>query len=69
MAKDNAVRDQKVFVRLGSVMELQEQYLRTCDDASKATQGGTYGSALARKAAYENVIKMLDLPIELVHRV
>jgi hypothetical protein len=70
MEKDNAVRDQKVFVRLGAVLELQRLYSDASDkyhtaNNLKTTHPADLRSLRANKVAIERVIKTLDLPINL----
>jgi hypothetical protein len=85
MAKDNAIRDQKVFVRLGAVLEFQKlytevstSYARAKDilavattsstdmtDSAKAAAHTEFRYCIGRKQAFERVIRMLELPIEI----
>ena len=75
MAKDNAIRDQKVFVRLGAVLELQKMYSEMSDkygcavNAAAATPTANNKAGVDRlrtyKQALERVIKTLELPIDL----
>lgn len=67
MVKDNsAVRNQKVFVSLESVLNLQHDYGRAVDafDAT-GTSESLKTHNRARVAAYEEIIKTLQLPIRL----
>lgn len=66
MEKNNAVRNQKVFVSLTSVLDLQERYLQIVAQAEKdyhsdKPHGNSY--TVERKRAIEEVIDLLDLPI------
>lgn len=66
MAKDNAVRNQKVFVSLGSVLELQQRYLNVVAMAKsvKLAQDPTsYDSLITQKRTLESIISLLELPI------
>jgi hypothetical protein len=66
MAKDaNAIRDQKIFIRLDKVLELQRLYTQSVDAviASKKVQTTHDYAAYARLNAIEQVITMFDLPI------
>jgi hypothetical protein len=70
MEKDNAVRDQKVFVRLGAVLELQRLYSDASDKFTtanncKTTLPADLRSLRVHKQSLERVIKTLDLPISL----
>lgn len=70
MEKDTAVRNQKVMIRLASVLELQSRYTRVAQQYADAkaqipTPAGKELSAtyLTMKRAFEQVIDMLELPI------
>jgi hypothetical protein len=65
MAKDASIQNQKVFVRLQSVLDLQKRYHETAKyHAQLKAQGGTMAeSVLERKRAFEMVIDILELPI------
>lgn len=69
MAKDNAIRDQKVFVRLGAVLELQKLYSEVTRQFGQARNTTPAPSDLSdirrKKVTLEQVIKTLELPIEL----
>ena len=67
MAKDNAIRDQKVFVRLGAVLELQKLYSESLRDfgtlknAATPVDRSTLDLARRKRATLEQVIKLLEL--------
>lgn len=65
------VRNQKVFVKLESVLNLQHDYARAVDVFEQAGTGT--GETLkthnrARVGAYEEIIKTLELPIRIKQR-
>ena len=64
MEKDNAVRNQKVFIRLQSVLDLHARYNSTVQEYARLKdQGGTMASTyLDRKRTFEQVFEMLELP-------
>lgn len=71
MAKDSAVQNQKVFVQLESVMKLQQKYLHHIDTFREAKGKSNIDQHLVsnirtRVAMYDEVIRTLDLPIDLV---
>lgn len=63
MEKDNAVRNQKVFVRLDKVLALQKRYVRTTDGEKQAATETAQATWRARKEAFEEIIALLELPI------
>jgi hypothetical protein len=64
MEKDNAVRNQKVFIRLQSVLDLHARYNSTAQEYARLKeQGGTMASSmLDRKRTFEQVFEMLEIP-------
>jgi hypothetical protein len=64
MATDKAVQNQKVFISLTSVLDLQERYFRVVSMAQLDKQAERPVSmCLERKRAMEEVIDLLGLPI------
>jgi hypothetical protein len=64
MAKDNAVQNQKVFVPLAAVLDLQERYLRTVSIVERdRSQNLPCQLQIERKRSFEEVIDLLGLPI------
>ena len=63
MAKDEAIRNQKVFVRLDNVMDLQRRYERAKTGYDKAVGDLAQSVWKARKEAFEEVIAVLQLPM------
>jgi hypothetical protein len=64
MEKDNSIRNQKVFIRLQSLLDLHARYNSTAQEYAKLKeQGGTLQSSLLdRKRTFEQVFEMLELP-------
>jgi len=59
-----AVQNQKVFIPLTSVLELQERYLRVVNMVEADKRNGTPMSiSMERKRSIEEVIDLLGLPI------
>lgn len=65
-----AIRNQKVFIRLSRVAELQENYLRLCNEISIQNKIDAIRKNpeqqqrnLTRKAVYDSIIRTLELPI------
>jgi hypothetical protein len=71
MEKDQSIRNQKVFIRLDKVLDLQKSYLNSIADVKKhyPSNGNNpslaWQRAFAQKQTLEQVIKTLDLPIEI----
>lgn len=76
MEKD-AVPNQKAWVRLAAVLDLQKRYLQTvqeyqrvkADEAAKKPGDIVTTSLICwseRKRTFEQIIKVLELPIEMV---
>ena len=71
MEKDNSVRNQKVFVRMESVFELQRQYLAAVDkyrvekERERSGNKSDLAATHAAKRIHEQIIKTLDLPIQI----
>ena len=63
MEKDS-IRNQKVFIRLQSLLDLHARYNATAQEYAKLKeQGGTLQSSLLdRKRTFEQVFEMLELP-------
>ncbi len=60
MANDNAVRNQKVFVTLQSILELQQRYVVAKDLVAQLD----YTEAqVVRKRALREIIELLQLPM------
>lgn len=68
METTKAVLNQKVFVQLSAVLDLQKRYLDTVAEYKKLKeQGGTMQSAYyERKRTMEQMIDLLGLPIQKV---
>lgn len=67
MAKDEAIQNQKVFVRMDAVLELQRYYTFVVRNV-KNTEGRDGSDrvrqhAMGRKEAIEKTIQILELPI------
>lgn len=63
---DKATRNQKVFVALSAVLELQSQYHRAVQDLKtlpESTEEWIRSLRRQRVNAYEQVIRTLELPI------
>ena len=65
-----AIRNQKVFIRLSRVAELQENYSKLCSEISVQNKIGAirenpeqWKRNLTRKAVYDSIIRTLELPI------
>lgn len=72
MAKDEAIRNQKVFVRLDGVLNLQLDYAQAVVTYGVERDKDKEDSSLrdfyrGRVTTYEEVIKTLDLPISIKH--
>ena len=72
MEKDQAVRNQKVMIRLASVLDLQKRYMQVSAHY-EATKGAitpndrtSFATYQAQKRLFEQVIDVLELPIEKV---
>lgn len=70
MEKDAAVRNQKVMIRLASVLDIQARYARVAQQYADAkgqiiTPAGKELTAtyLTKKRTFEEVIDLLELPI------
>lgn len=71
MANDSAVRNQKVFVTLASVLQLLEEYNRVksassttaCQMARASNNMDTYNAMVARRQGLEFAFRTLDLPV------
>lgn len=67
MAKDEAIRNQKVFIRMDRVLELQRHYTFVARNAKgcadRPNSDGVKLQAVARLQAVEKVIELLELPI------
>ena len=69
MAKDDAVRNQKAFIRMSAVLELQARYHHAAqEERIQRPDAGvsgtlTYQRVTERKRTFEQVIDMLELPI------
>ncbi len=68
MDKDTSIRNQKAFIRMSAVLDLQKRYLTVSNQyAERKAQGGTSAeNFLIQKRIFEQVIDMLELPIEKV---
>lgn len=70
MAKDEAIRNQKVFVRLGAVLDLQLDYAQAVVAYGVEHNKEKEDSSLrdfyrGRVTAFQEVIKTLELPISI----
>lgn len=63
MAKDQAIQNQKVFVRLDNVLDLQRRFQRAKEWHEKADSDIAKAVWKARKEAFEEVIAVLQLPM------
>jgi hypothetical protein len=65
MEKDKAVRDQRVFIRLDKVLELQRLYSQAIDAVilSRRTQTAYDHAGYTRLSTLEQVISLFELPI------
>ena len=68
MDKDTSIRNQKAFIRMSAVLDLQKRYMNVSVEYTKRKeQGGTLADTyLTQKRTFEQVIDMLELPIEKV---
>lgn len=65
MKLDRTVKDQKVFVKLGSVMEVQRAYLQMLANHKAGVDSGNPNWLLAERIrAFGSIIGTLELPIE-----
>ena len=64
MEKDNAVRNQKVYVSLHAVLELQANLHRLIMNASASKGTGALAPS-AYAQGFASAIKMLQLPIDI----
>lgn len=64
MEKDSSIRNQKVFIRLQSVLDLHARYNQIAQEHARLKeQGGTMASTvLDRKRTFEQVFEMLEIP-------
>ena len=67
MVKDDAVRNQKVFVTLGSVLQLQTELLSAKDNMRTEAQAGHSTADYSRGyfRALSSVVETLGLPIQI----
>lgn len=66
MMQDKSVRDQKVFVKLSAVLELQNAYLQALVRHEEKRGSGNVDVLLAERVrTIGAIIKVLDLPIEI----
>jgi hypothetical protein len=71
MEKDKAVQDQKVFIRLGAVLELQSKYIEITNKINTVTNApglidtDEISRLRIRKHTLESAIRTLQLPIPL----
>ena len=68
MEQTKAVQNQKVFVQLNSVLELQAEYLRLLGERDACKAAGSTNrleSLRTRIQGMERVIKLLGLPISI----
>lgn len=65
MATDNSIQNQKVFVKLAAVLQLQVQYKEILAYQGEAVGDCENDCRAAERAAVERVIKTLELPIEI----
>lgn len=63
MNTDKSVQNQKVFVKLEAVLDLQRRYSRTAIGEQGATGEIAKASWRGRLAAFEEIIALLELPI------
>lgn len=65
MTNDKTIKEQKVYVRLADVLELQDQYHQTMTykDSVRDKADTIRVGAGARLETFERIIKMLGLPI------
>jgi hypothetical protein len=69
MANDDAVRNQKAFIRMQAVLELQKRYLLTVQEEWNTrpdvgvSPGSTNQCLQERRRTLEQVIELLELPI------
>lgn len=63
MNTDKSVQNQKVFVRLESVLILQRRYSRAVTALSEATTPEAKAAWGARVTAFEEAVAVLELPI------
>lgn len=69
MAKDEAIRNQKVFVRLDNVMQLQRVYGEACRYEEQRRSEGQFDAAnAAYRRGLGKAIQLLELPISLSTR-
>lgn len=64
MNTDKTVQNQKVFVRLSAVLQLQSQYKKILAYQGTATGDAENDCRVAERQAFEKVIQILELPIE-----
>lgn len=66
MANLSDTQNQKTFIKLSAVTELQKQYLAAVNllDDHKRTPGKDCSAQLNVVVTFERVIRMLDLPID-----
>ena len=65
MVKDDAVRNQKVFITLGSVLQLQTELLSAKDDMRTEAQGASADYSRGYFRALSSVVETLGLPIQI----
>lgn len=66
METDNSIQNQKVFVKLAAVLQLQAEYHKTVTAQRAANPGSVKRADLtATRLALENAIIILGLPIQL----
>lgn len=63
MSTDKSVQNQKVFVKLESILALQRRYSRALTAQTQTTSEIAAASWNARVAAFEEVVALLELPI------
>jgi hypothetical protein len=73
MEKDNAVRNQKAFIRMATILEFQRYYDSIVQELREARSAVTTPNVTdmrtrlaVRKDSLERAIQMLELPITIV---
>jgi len=65
MATDNSIQNQKVFVKLAAVLQLQAHYKEVLAYQGNAAGDCENDCRAAEREAIEKVIRTLELPIEI----